>query len=110
MLIFRIHFLFPGYRIRAGSVSPVRRRADHRFSSDFEHPGGLPRSREFVSGRDAGRYRDLSPPFSRGRGRPFGRGIDGPEFGPGPLRGEGLGRNNPNVRPREGDWICSDPL
>ncbi|XP_048320946.2 uncharacterized protein LOC107431812 isoform X1 [Ziziphus jujuba] len=102
----------PGYRMRAGSGSPVRRRSDHRFSSNFDHAGGLPRNRELGNGRDSGRYRDSSPPFIRGRGggRPFGRGIDGPDFGPGSLRSEGLSRNNPNVRPREGDWICSDPL
>lgn len=112
MLIFRIHCLFPGYRIHAGSGSPVRRKSDQRFSSNFDQAGGLPRSRELGNGRDSGRYRDSSPPFIRGRGggRPFGRGIDGPEFGPGSLRGEGLSRNNPNVRPREGDWICPDPL
>lgn len=61
------------------------------------------------------RYRDYSPPpRSRGRGgRPFGRGgFDGPGYGgPGPVRGEGgMHRNNPNVRPREGDWYCSDPM
>ncbi|XP_075641248.1 uncharacterized protein LOC142612952 [Castanea sativa] len=103
----------PGYRIRAGSGSPVRHRdVDHRYSPDFNHSGGLPRSRDFGSGRDPGRYRDSSPPYGRGRGggRPFSRAFDGPGLGPGPFRGEGMSRNNPNVRPRDGDWVCSDPL
>ncbi|KAJ0030108.1 hypothetical protein Pint_13206 [Pistacia integerrima] len=100
------------FRTRAGSVSPIRRRdADHRYGSNFDHSGGMPRSREFGSGKDHDRYRDPSPPYARGRGggRPFGRGFDGPALGPGPLRGEGMNRNNPNVRPREGDWVCPDP-
>ncbi|KAK2645655.1 hypothetical protein Ddye_020850 [Dipteronia dyeriana] len=104
----------PGYRNRAGSASPARRRdADHRYGSDFDHSGGMARSREFGSGRDHGRYRDPSLPYGRGRGggsRPFGRGSDGPAFGPGPFRNEGMNRNNPNVRPREGDWFCPDPV
>lgn len=85
---------------------------DHRYSPDFNHSGGLPRSRDFGSGRDPGRYRDSSPPYGRGRGggRPFSRAFDGPGLGPGPFRGEGMSRNNPNVRPRDGDWVCSDPL
>ncbi|KAI4350839.1 hypothetical protein L6164_005249 [Bauhinia variegata] len=100
----------PGYRIRAGSASPVHRRdADRRYSSDYNH---LSRSRGYGGGRDPGRYRDPSPPYSRGRvggGRTIGRTFNGPGFGPGPSRGEGISRNNPNVRPREGDWICPDP-
>ncbi|KAL2479793.1 RNA-binding protein-related [Abeliophyllum distichum] len=100
-----------GYRMRAGSVSPVRRRdADRRYSPGFDHSGAPPRGRGFGSGRDLGRYREHSPPYGRGRGGGrFGRVYDGPGYGPGPFRGEGLSRNNPNVRPREGDWVCPDP-
>ncbi|XP_011078305.1 zinc finger Ran-binding domain-containing protein 2 isoform X1 [Sesamum indicum] len=99
-----------GYRMRAGSVSPVRRRdAHHRFSPGFEHSDGA-RSRGFGNGRDTGRYRDYSPPYGHGKdGRFSGRDYDRSARGPGSLRVEGLPRNNPNVRPREGDWICSDP-
>ncbi|KAK3034324.1 hypothetical protein RJ639_032222 [Escallonia herrerae] len=101
-----------GYRERTGSASPVRRRtADHRYSPEFDHSSGPPRSRGFGRGRDPDRYRDYSPPYGRGRdgGRFVGRGFDGPGLGPASFRGESLPRNNPNVRPREGDWICSDP-
>lgn len=113
-------FVFPGYRIRAGSSSPVhrsplhrspihRRDADHRFGSDYNH---FPRTRGYGGGRDPGRYRDPSPPYVRGRvgGRPVGRAFNGPGFRPGFARGDGHGRSNPNVRPREGDWLCPDPL
>lgn len=104
-------FFISGYRIHAGSASPTRRRDDHRYISDFDHSGGLTRGREFAGGRDFGRYRDTSPHYSRriSGGRPFGRGFDGPGLAPGPFRGE-RSKNNPNVRPREGDWYCSDPL
>ncbi|XP_027357917.1 RNA-binding protein EWS isoform X2 [Abrus precatorius] len=98
------------YPDEPGSSSPVHRRdADHRFGSDYNH---LSRSRGYGGGRDPGRYRELSPPYGRGRvgGRPIGRTFDGPGFAPGLARGEGNNRNNPNVRPREGDWICPDPL
>ncbi|PON50534.1 zinc finger protein [Parasponia andersonii] len=102
-----------GYRLRAGSASPVRRRdADHYYNSNFDNSGALAHSREVGGARDAGRFRDSSPPYVRGRGggRPFGRGANGSEFVRGPFRGEGMNRNNPNVRPREGDWFCPDTL
>ncbi|KAK8698468.1 hypothetical protein V6N13_114585 [Hibiscus sabdariffa] len=104
----------PGYRIRAGSSSPIRRRdADHRYGSNFDRSGGPSRGRDFGNGRDPGRYRGSSPPYTRGPGggrQRSSRDFDGTGYGPGPIGGEGLTRNNPNVRPREGDWICPDPL
>jgi len=108
--------LYPGYRTRAASGSPVRRRdVVRRYSPELDRLDGIPRHRGFGGARDnirsPPRYRDYSPPRSRGRGgRPFGRGFDGPGYGPGPVRGEGMHRNNPNVRPREGDWYCPDPV
>nr|APR64176.1 RNA-binding family protein [Populus tomentosa] len=110
----------PGYRLRAGSGSPVRRKdadhrynsdfdnsgADHRYNSDFDNSVGPSRGRDFSNRKYHGRFQDSSPPYARGRG------FDGPGLGPGSHRGEdmGMGRNNPNVRPREGDWICTDAL
>ncbi|KAL3839888.1 hypothetical protein ACJIZ3_024479 [Penstemon smallii] len=101
-----------GYRMRAGSVSPVRNRDErHRFSPGFERSGGAPRGRGFGRGRGPARHRDYSPPYGRGRfaGRFGGKGYDRFTHGPGPLRVDGLPRNNPNVQPRDGDWICKDP-
>ncbi|XP_075517645.1 uncharacterized protein LOC142551976 isoform X2 [Primulina tabacum] len=92
--------------MRASSVSPLHRRGAHRsYSPGFERSTGAPR-------RNPSRYRESSPPYGRVRdgGRFAGRGYDRSGHRPGPFRVEGLSRNNPNVRPREGDWICSDPL
>ncbi|KAL1566855.1 RNA-binding protein EWS isoform X1 [Salvia divinorum] len=103
-----------GYRKRAGSVSPIRRRdAHHRSSPGFETFGSS-RGRGIRNEREPGQYHDYSPPYARGKdgGRFPGRGYDQlarGSGGPEPLRAEGVPRNNPNVRPREGDWYCPDP-
>ncbi|KAL8498287.1 hypothetical protein ACS0TY_021567 [Phlomoides rotata] len=97
--------------MRAGSISPPRRRnAHHRSSPSFEPTNGA-RNHIFSTEREPGRYRDYSPPYGRGKdgGRFPGRGYDRSARGPGSFRVDSLPRNNPNVRPREGDWICSDP-
>ncbi|KAJ4951153.1 hypothetical protein NE237_027985 [Protea cynaroides] len=103
----------PGYGVRAGSGSPLRhRKFDRHYDSDFDHPAGFQRGRGFRGGRGRGRFRDSSPPYGRGRsgGRSYTRTFDEPGFGRPPFRGEGTNRNDPNVSPREGDWICPDPV
>ncbi|XP_076896099.1 uncharacterized protein LOC143548952 [Bidens hawaiensis] len=109
------------YRLRTDSESPVRRRnRSHHYSPDYDRSdAGLPaRNRGFGRGRESGRYRDYSPPYGRGRfgggrfggGRFGGRGFNG-RMGSRGFRGgaDVIPRNNPNVRPREGDWMCTDP-
>ncbi|XVE70438.1 hypothetical protein DITRI_Ditri10aG0072700 [Diplodiscus trichospermus] len=105
---------FPRYRICAGSSSPLHRRdSNHHCGFNFDHSGGLPRSRDFVNRRDLGRHRDPSLVYSR---RPVGgrqqssRTFDGTGYGLGSFKGEHVTRNNPNVCPKEEDWICPDPL
>nr|ABR16767.1 unknown [Picea sitchensis] len=81
------------------------------YDRDAPHHSG-----SFRGGRDRGRFEDrFAPPLpAAGRGRgmpPYGRGFSGPGYGRAdsfPLEEEGLRRNNPNIEPREGDWICPE--
>ncbi|KAJ6731478.1 RNA BINDING PROTEIN [Salix purpurea] len=95
------------------SGSSVRRRDEDRiYNSDFDNSGGLSRIRDFSNRKYHGRFQESSPSYARGRGggRPLGRGFDEPVFVLDIIEGEGMRKKYPNVRPREGDWICTDPL
>ncbi|XP_020088686.1 zinc finger Ran-binding domain-containing protein 2 [Ananas comosus] len=94
----------------AGSISPPRRGRfdDAQYGPDYDDPVGPRYVRGFNSGRGGGRFRDVSPNYGFGRGgRSSGRGYAG--RGLQPSEGEYVHRNDPNLSPREGDWICQNP-
>lgn len=102
-----------GYLQRTGSVSPPPRHGrldDSRYDPSFERPTGPHVGRGFRGGRGGGRFRDVSPHDGFGRGgRSLGRGYDVDRRGTSPFDGEYIHRNDPNLSPREGDWICANP-
>uniref|UniRef100_A0A0D9Y6F4 RanBP2-type domain-containing protein n=1 Tax=Oryza glumipatula TaxID=40148 RepID=A0A0D9Y6F4_9ORYZ len=95
-----------GYGMHAG-LSPQRqhrpenRSFDDTFGPRYAHgyQGG---------GRGVARFRDGSPPYGRG-GRSYGRGSGAPGKEFINIDGEYVHRNDPNLSPREGDWICQNP-
>lgn len=79
--------------------SPPRRAEASKFDDDVSprythgYQGG---------GRGGARFREGPPPYGRGYGAPHGKDLIN-------IDGEYVHRNDPNLSPREGDWICQNP-
>ncbi|KAG0500415.1 hypothetical protein HPP92_000487 [Vanilla planifolia] len=99
----------PGYMQRAGSISPPRRpRMDDGYYESYRsHPSG-PRSGRGMRGR-GNRFHHVSPTRLGRSGRPHERGFNPLVQSIDPSEREFVHRNDPNLSPREGDWICQNP-
>lgn len=104
-----IYCSFQENSVNAGSVSPPRRqRLDDLYDPDFESSVRQRFGRGLRGGRAGGRFREVSPVYGHGRGRrSLGRGYNPSKYPV--LEGEYIHRNDPNLSPREGDWICQNP-
>ncbi|XP_074571392.1 uncharacterized protein LOC141827944 [Curcuma longa] len=96
------------FRDGPGSLSPPHGRFEAQHSPDFDSPMRQHFGRGFRGGRAGGRFREVSPVYGHGRGqRSVGGGNNASRW---PVsEGEYVHRNDPNLSPREGDWICQNP-
>ncbi|XP_062179103.1 uncharacterized protein LOC133883702 isoform X1 [Phragmites australis] len=95
-----------GYRMHSGPSPPRPRRQE---ASIFDDAVGPRYTRGYQGdGRGRARFREGSPPYGRGS-RSYGRGYSAPGKEFINIDGEYVHRNDPNLSPREGDWICQIP-
>ncbi|KAL5225055.1 hypothetical protein ABZP36_011694 [Zizania latifolia] len=96
-----------GYGMHAGPSPPRQRKQEN---SNFDDGCGPRYAHGYQGGGGAvARFRDGSPPYGRG-GRSYGRGFSAPGKEFINIDGEYVHRNDPNLSPREGDWICQNPI
>uniref|UniRef100_A0A0A9DUU1 RanBP2-type domain-containing protein n=1 Tax=Arundo donax TaxID=35708 RepID=A0A0A9DUU1_ARUDO len=99
----RFHDEPQGYRMHSGPSPHPRRQEPSGFDDGPRYTHGYQ-----GGGRGGARVREGSPPYGRG-GRSYGRGFSAPGKDFINIDGEYVHRNDPNLSPREGDWICQNP-
>ncbi|KAL6876313.1 hypothetical protein ACP4OV_012885 [Aristida adscensionis] len=101
----RFHDEPQGYGMHPSPSPPRLRRQEPRT---FDDAVGPRYTHGYQGGGRGARFREASPPYGRG-GRSYGRDYSAPGKELINIDGEYVHRNDPNLSPREGDWICQNP-